>query len=440
MLLLSKRARPLYVVVDIKYTTLALKAKGELSTSGSNPAYMAQLNIYNQALGRIQGFTQPCSFLLGRGWRQTVKGTTHRGVSCMDVLAPTEHGEAGGLVSEASDWVRRMRRDGESWDVLPQPSVDELRPNAAGDAGVWATAVRKIAEQTGELTMLQKVGVDKRRSANAAGLTDWRDPAVTPGSLGFKPGKTSDVLQALLDVNRTPGPAVRPSVVNSARSEWYDTPQVEFYVDFETVNDLNDDFSAIPNKGGQPLIFMVGCGHFENGQWQFASFVTDQLTENDESAMIASWLSHMTSVRDRLAPGHDPKLIHWSHAEVSTLENAYNSAAARRPGAGWVSLRWFDFLAKVVRAEPVVVQGSHGFGLKQIANALNQQGLIGFRWESGPTDGLGAMVGAWWCQAQIDAGDADRLIDLELMQEIRDYNEIDCKAMFEIVRYLRDNH
>jgi hypothetical protein len=32
------------------------------------------------------------------------------------------------------------------------------------------------------------------------------------------------------------------------------------------------------------------------------------------------------------------------------------------------------------------------------------------------------------------------LIVLELMQEIRDYNEVDCKAMMEIVRHLRGAH
>ncbi len=32
------------------------------------------------------------------------------------------------------------------------------------------------------------------------------------------------------------------------------------------------------------------------------------------------------------------------------------------------------------------------------------------------------------------------LIDLELMQEIRDYNEVDCKVMMEVVQYLRERH
>ena len=50
------------------------------------------------------------------------------------------------------------------------------------------------------------------------------------------------------------------------------------------------------------------------------------------------------------------------------------------------------------------------------------------------------MVGAWWCQQQVAAGEARRLTDLELMREIEEYNEIDCKAMMAIISDLRDHH
>ena len=94
------------------------------------------------------------------------------------------------------------------------------------------------------------------------------------------------------------------------------------------------------------------------------------------------------------------------------------------------------FLTRVVREEPVVIRGAHGFGLKVVAKSMRALGLIETVWGEGPADGLGAMVGAWWC-----AGEAERrgtsLIEVELMREIRDYNEVDCKVMMEIVRYLR---
>ena len=437
-----------YVVVDIKYTTMNLSADGGLLNSGSVAAYKAQLHVYNRALGRLQGYLAPWAFLLGRSWKQKIRGETTRGGDCTSRLGPVEHDEAipGGSLSQqadaAADWICRMRSHGSGWDVLPVPTVEELRPNANGDPGRWTSAVRSIVTQGSDLTVLHNVGVKARREANAKKLTDWRDPQVTSESLGVKGTHKVRQLTALLDVNRTPGPAVRPAHIGAARSEWIDVPPLEFYVDFETVNDIGDDFSAIPNRGGQPLVFMVGCGHLEDTEWRFECFVADQLTEPAEAVMIEQWLNHMDTVRDRLDPGSHPKVIHWSGHEVSSLTTAFNAAVKRHRSRAsrWPVPRWFDFLQQVINKEPVVVKGAHGFGLKAITNAMHAQGLVKTRWQTGPADGLGAMVGAWWCQHEIDEGRADRLVDLELMGEIRDYNQVDCEAMMQIVRYLRDHH
>jgi hypothetical protein len=87
----------------------------------------------------------------------------------------------------------------------------------------------------------------------------------------------------------------------------------------------------------------------------------------------------------------------------------------------------------------VVVRGAFGFGLKAVAKALHGHGLIETRWDDGPMDGLGAMVGAWWCAEEAQtAGIA--LADVPLMGEIARYNEVDCRVVMEIVRYLREHH
>ena len=62
-------------------------------------------------------------------------------------------------------------------------------------------------------------------------------------------------------------------------------------MDFEFCSDLNDDFSKLPEKGGQPLIFMIGCGHMENGEWQFKSLVTENLSAGEEIRIIQEWLT-----------------------------------------------------------------------------------------------------------------------------------------------------
>ena len=441
-----------YVILDIVYSTLELLKDGSLSNSDARPAYKVRTFMHNQMLGRLQGYCPSHAYSLGRGWRQTVGGETNRGGNCMELLAPVGNDDPcrrvplAVLDARAVKWIRDMRRHGEGWEVLPEPSVDELRPNASssarGNADAWASAIQRIVADGEDLTRLWSVGVGKRREANARGLTRWSDKRVTPAAIGITGPKQEPTLRALLEVNRDDGPAVRPGQIVAERAKWIEVPPLEFYVDYETVNDLDDDFTRIPHKNGQPLIFMIGCGHVDQGHWHFDCFVADHLTESAEVDVIDRWLHHMAEVRDRLALGTVPKIIHWSAHETTSLVTAYNAAVERHPNkrTQWRHRNWFDFLKLVIQEEPVVVRGAHGFGLKAVTNALCDLGHITTRWETGPTDGLGAMVGAWWCQHQVENGRARRLIDLDLMNDIRDYNEVDCKAMMEIVRYLRKNH
>lgn len=430
-----------YRVVDIKFTTLHLLAGGEVGNSGSAPAYKLQLHAYNRALGRIQGFEPPTAYILGRGWEQRKE----RGSSCIERLGPVPQGGTiarrrpiSDAEAEATRWVRRVRSEGSTWDVLPQPTRPELYPNSSNQQdGPWRDAKKRIAEELEDLTQLWQVADRGRRLGHGAGIYRWTDPACTPESVGVTGEKRPGTLQRLLDINRTTaGPPVEPSRIRTAEDEWRDEPAVEFYVDFETVSDLADDFSRIPERGGQPMIFMIGCGHLEDGKWTFASFTADALTEPEEARVIDDWIAHMRAARDRLDPGgDDPPVIHWSPAEVSNFETAYNSAVQRHADRIWPSPRWFDFLGKVVREEPVVVRGALGFGLKAVAKAMHSHGLVQTLWDDGPADGLGAMVGAWWCQGQ-----GAPLATQELMREIVEYNEVDCRVMMEAVRYLRMAH
>ena len=423
-----------YVVVDAKFTTIHLSAQGEVGNSGSAPAYRAQLYIYNDALSRLQGYTPRRAFLLGRGWEQRPE----RGSNAMERLGPVSMGaELQGQAEAAAAWVRRLRTEGEQWHPLPTPSVLELWPS--GVDWPWEHAGKRIVGELDDLTQLWQVGPEKRDNAVRKGITSWRDSRVTAESLGVTGPTTQPVLEAILDVHRNDGPVVRPAHVRAAESEWREQPLLEFFVDFEYVSDLNDDFSTFPERGGQTIIFMIGCGHMENGEWKFAQFTTDRLDEHSEARAIDAWLTHMRETQSRLGGGDEPRLFHWAPAEEINYETAYNSARKRHSAKGWPAVNWFDLLRKVVRKEPVVVRGSMGFGLKSVARAFHGHGLIETDWGSSKVDGMGAMVGAWRCDDEA-AQSGVRLIDTLLMQDIAEYNEVDCKVMQEILHYLRAHH
>jgi hypothetical protein len=65
-------------------------------------------------------------------------------------------------------------------------------------------------------------------------------------------------------------------------------------------------------------------------------------------------------------------------------------------------------------------------------------GAIPTVWGEGPTDGLGAMVGAWWCDAEA-ARLGVPMGEVDLMREIGAYNEIDCAVMADVLGWLRAN-
>lgn len=433
-----------YRIVDVKFTTLGLLKDGGLSTS-TDLATCAQVWAYNAALGRLQGFVPPYAYVVGRAWRQGQE----RGDVCWERLGRVARDgflkgrdmTLGDAVAQAAQWVRRVRREGAGWEVLPRPSVPELWPNMReGDDGQWHRAKVEIARELGEITLLRTVNVGHRRTAHDAGITRWDDPRVSASLLGFGPTREAEVLDAILQVHRD-GPPIRPARIGADDGRWRERAPLELYVDFETVNDLDDDFGTFPRRGGTPLIFQIGCGRFDAGRWTFAQFTARDLTVEAEGEMIDEWIAHVERLAREagLRSASEARLFHWSAAETVMLDAAYNSARERHPERSWPDLGWYDILRNVVQAEPVVIRGSMGFGLKAVARAFHQHGLISTEWGDGLADGTGAMAGAWLAAREARASGV-RLTDVPLMREIDRYNEIDCRVMAEVLDHLRREH
>ena len=182
------------------------------------------------------------------------------------------------------------------------------------------------------------------------------------------------------------------------------------------------------------MISMIGCGHVEDGAWQFRCFVAERLDAASEARIVEAWLDHMDELGRRFRVEH-PRIFHWADAERAW----YESAREHHPDEGWRDLNLFDLLKRVFRVQPVFVCGARDLGLKTVAKALHARGLIETSWGDSKVDGQGAMVGAWRCDAEARRKGI-RLADTELMAEIQEYNEVDCRVMQEILDYLRAHH
>jgi hypothetical protein len=435
-----------YRAIDIKFHTLGLAADGHIAASVDQLAHAVEVWIHANALARLQGYIPPAAYLLGRAWQRG----DERGAGCLDRLARVDidrwlasrEMSLLNLVRLATAWIRRLRAEGHQWHVFPEPSVPDLYPHARNhEDAPWHAAKREIAEGLGELTLLPAMNPERRTMAHAAGYRRWTDPGVSAAILGVTSAAYAARIDAVLEANRQAAPTAIPHRITKADPVWRDIRPVEFFVDFETVSNLDDDLVRLPGVGGQPQIVQVGCGHLDGaGCWVFAQWTADALDVGEERRILDAWFCHMANVcRAAGVTLVDARICHWSAAEPVNLESAYNSARTRHPGGDWpAEMPWFDVLQHLIRAEPVAITGAFNFGLKAIAKAMHDAGFIQTTWRDGPADGLGAMT-ATWSAAREAVASALPLSKHELIVEIGHYNEVDCRVMAEILQWLRAN-
>ena len=433
-----------YRVIDIKYSTLFLNSNGFVSQSkGNSLYYILQVYFYMKILANLQQQEMPFGYLLGRKTSYKADSLIIRNNNAIDRLGLVKYDHVSSwgvsieeLLNNASSWVRKLRALGKEWDVLPMPTVPELRPNMTNKMDFpWSNAKKEIAKTTGELTLLWQVGVQSRERAIEKGITSFRSPLCTAENLGITNENRKNTFNLIMQINNEKEKlSVLPEKVIKYKPK---KEIVEFFVDFENVTDIADDFSNLPFSGGVDMIFMIGCGYLENGIWKWRCFIADRLNEIAENTIIEEWFSYMNEIRKKHHFNSEPKIYHWSNAERGSFDTAFNSARNRHKDNKWPNLEWFDLLNEVVKKEPMVVKGNMvGFNLKDYAKALFDQGHINTLWEESSLDGLGAMTGAFACE-ELARKEGKKLKDIPLMKSIIKYNEVDCKVMMEILEFIR---
>jgi len=444
-----------YRIIDVKFTTLNYNASGDYLLGAA--AYKSQLAIYNMALGKLQDYISPEAYLLGRNWKRTKAGSDFSGKGAFDKLGIVDlfniDRKYVEKAAEAVDWIRKVRKEGSEWTKSDLRSHN-IWPNCNNTYDYpWHNAKMQIANELDDLTKVWQIGPKERAQAHSKGIFSWKDSKLTPEMIGIRGSVKSEIMREVLRINNQKEYKVLPLKISNNDRNWQKKEKLEFFVDFETVSNIEDDFIKFPKQGGQELVFMIGCGYEKNGEFEFEIFTAKNLCIKEEARIMTEWFDYMDRIKSEIL-GSDaelPKIFHWSPAELTFMGVAQNNLEGDEKRVldniykdrkemikNWKNLPWFDFL-KVMKDEPIVVKDAFGFGLKAIAKNLEKHDLTTTTWEDGPTDGLGAMVGAWHCD-RISRKQGIDMIETEIMQGIRKYNIIDCKAMWDLINYLRETH
>lgn len=428
-----------YRVIDIKWTTMTLCANGiNIRNDARFPSYKGQLAIYTCAVGNIQGYIPRQAYIMAKAWKIDKKGEEQDGYCCFDLLGTIDYNgfdyQYIQKTIEAIKWIRELRSDGREWNPH-DPHREELYPNSSNKFDApWTEIKKDLASELDEITQLWYVSVPNRIFAHEQGIMSWKDKKCTSKTLGITGAYKMGVIDGILDINRNKSATLMPTKIKNNDQYWQEKSSVDFYVDFETVNECfkDDEMDIMNNKNDADIIFMIGVGYEQNEEWHYVDFTANELNLFEEERILDQFTEFITNKSKELDQTREfaPRLYHWSHAEIANLDHA--EKRHRYKWQKWENtVAWVD-MYHVFTHEPILVKGALNFRLKTIGKAMYKMGLITTLWDdSGPSDGFSAMF---------DAIAYYKSKDNKIMNAIIKYNEVDCKVIYEVVEYLRGHH
>jgi hypothetical protein len=325
------------------------------------------------------------------------------------------------ILTNAINWIFKLRNEGFNWKLSPKPSINELYPNMSNNRdGKWRSLKKELAENINELTLLVNVGYQQRQNAFKNNVYSFQDERCSSSILGLN-GKRGIIVDEIISINSSSSTdLVRPSKINHSVIDWRKLPdnQMEFYLDYETTTDFDE----------LNFIFMIGVGFInKENKWEFKCLVAKNDTLIAQIEMFNEFWNYIEKILLEYQKD-DGVFIHWTHAEQTFFNRIRNIIQCKD--------KIFLDLYQMFITEPIVVKGAFNFSLKTIANAMYKHGLIKTKWESNTlcSNGLDAMIIAH------ELYETKSIVKLEDMKDIAYYNEVDCKVLYEILDYLRMNH
>lgn len=406
-----------YVVIDLKFT----RGLHKPSKSKSLAAYGAQTRLYSYAVGHMQGYMPKRAFLVSRDRHD-------------DPIAVEVTSRCGKpLDKDLADLRDRYLAIKRNKDWLPWQDA-EVAPNFsnAQDAP-WNGAKQRVAEEFlpgRPLEWLPRIGKREAESLHKLGYRSLDDLlALNPDTLplegikGIGEGSAKQI-RAVLKANQshqvTPIPL---GIVPKPK-------KTEMFVDYEFFPDLNCRYDEPWPKclEGREMVFLIGCGWVKNGTWCYQQFSAERETHEAEKKM---WDQFLEFLKDEgvLDPDADACLWHFTPAEVWQSDRA-----ASRCGLPALSkLPWRD-LQKSVLELPFACPGAWSFGLKPIVKALSKVAPdYAVEWPTELGDGAAAAAVGWKMY------EADQPLQTREYSLLGAYLEIDCKSMWQLLRWMRAN-
>jgi len=421
-----------YSIVKLKFATINLKADGtHMLNNDKQKVYKAQLWLLNSALAVEQEYLNPHAYVVGRKYEFTKCKVKNRFNSAFGKLGVVDFSNDGSdtqyniMASEALDWFARVRHpDMKHMDPM-EPGDDNLFPNMKNHSDFpWTDYKKEIAENIKDITLMYKCGPKVRNFAMEEGITEWTELDV--GTIVYQGDTVLSQIMGFVDSNKKDQPS---AMAGKGIFKKTDLPCMEFYIDFEAVGNMYDDFSKFPEPSNYAQIFLIGAVIVDNvkGETYACSYLVNKLSKEAEKEMVLDMFKDFHKMCEPYNQDYLP-LIFWGNAEKYMLERVLGADGLQEHKPILIDM------CKIFRESQIIFPGQFGYGLKQVAKTMHKAGYIQTLWKDGDeiTNGISAMS-----EGLRHLKDGQSEVGRKFFKDVIEYNYIDCKVIHEIIAFFR---
>ena len=462
-----------WYIIDIKSSTINLINGGEdLSSKLLYNVYKSQVYIYTDALNNSMkeyGITNDVKygFILGRRYKYVLNKNIiiKKPFECLGLINFSKDFSNGidwkNIISNAVKWINDLRVNWENFSVNPI-SRNELYPNMKNNYDKnWHKIKKQIALVNKEITLIWNCGISSRNCAWEHGIKRYDDQRLNSNLLGFGNSKKNIIIDKMLKVLHTNNNYILDK--NNNYLNWQNESKWEFYVDFETYSpdSIYDETNDCDNCFySNQKIYMIGISWIPESTLKHKSFILSYNDSNNlknefdtnkqyddvkfqdcifcssEKDLIIKFKNFLLEFKpnniDEKKFIQETRLYHWSSAEPVIFNKKIKEYCLDNDNDKY-RLNWFDLL-QVFKYDkyPIIIKECFGFGLKEIAKKLNDYNQITLTW-SDLDDGLLSSFIARDIYLSLNSKSKSNN-DMYLIIE---YNYIDCKALFQILNWMR---
>lgn len=418
-----------YRVIDIKNHRLKFNVDNlTIRNNHSIKPFKTQITLYNIAIGEMQGYIPNKCYILGNGWivnktvnKRKIVLKSDNPFDRLGIIDLDKKDKSYNKLSlENINWLNKLYNS-KNWTHNP-PSNNYIYPNMCNKLnGNYYNLKKTVAKKLNEITLIWNCSYQNRLNAFNNGITSWKDERCTSKMLGIKGKVTSKKIDEMLNFHRS-AKKISINKIKNNNSNWKNQNKCTVYIDFETISNFLLKSDNKSNIKDNDFIFMVGIGwQLPNcDKWNFKCLYANEIKLPEEERIMNEMNVILRDLEKRFGISN---VVHWSNAEPVI----YNKVIKKY---NLDNIRWFDLMT-FFKNNKILIKDCFNFGLKSVATKMSDYKMIKTNWNNNKfSNGLDAMYNSW--KSYINNSNIN-----ESLKEVIEYNEIDCKTMFEILNYFR---